>query len=153
MLNKKIVKKNIILSTTLMILFSFLISACGKNTKDENESTAPTTTLSYKESLEESMEKESIRKESFESFKESVQESKRIEEESIAESVSLHVAEVESMMKEEREYRETRDEYIKNKRESIKNINIDEIVNAYRESRDNESSTQENVNEEVTNEN
>ena len=144
MLNKKIVKKNIILSISLMILFSFLISACGNNMKDENESTAPTTTLSYKESLEESMEKESIRKESFESFKESVQESKRIEDESINESINIRASEVESMLQEEREYRETRDEYIKNKRESIKNINIDEIVNAYRESKDNEEVTNEN---------
>ena len=145
MLNKKIVKKNIILSAALMILFSFLISACGNNNmKDENESTAPTTTLSYKESLEESMEKESIRKESFESFKESVQESKRIEDESINESINIRASEVESMLQEEREYRETRDEYIKNKRESIKNINIDEIVNAYKESRDNEEVINEN---------
>ena len=145
MYNKIFLKKNLVLTSTLMIMLSFFISACGNNNlKDENESTAPTSTLSYQESLEESMEKESIRKESFESLKESIKESQSKEEESIAESVSLHVAEVESMMKEESQYRETRDEYIKNKRESIKNINIDEIVKAYEESRDNEEVKNEN---------
>ena len=66
------------------------------------------------------------------------------EDESINESINIRASEVESMLQEEREYRETRDEYIKNKRESIKNINIDEIVNAYRESKDNEEVTNEN---------
>ena len=145
MFNKNFVKKNLVLSTTLIIMFSFFISACGNNdSKNENESTLPTTSLSYQESLEESMEKESIRKESFESLKESIKESQSKEEESIAESVSLHVAEVESMREDESKYRETRDEYIKNKRESMKNINIDEIVDAYRESRDKEEVTNEN---------
>ena len=150
MFNKKFIKNNLVLSMTLITMLLFFISACGNNNlKDENESTAPTTTLSYQESLEESMEKESIRKESFESLKESIKESQSIEEESIAESVSLHVAEVESMREEESKYRETRDEYINSKRESIRNINIDEIVKAYEESRDKETTTKE----EVTNEN
>ena len=151
MLNKKFVKLNKILFLSFIMISATLFSACGNNddlNDNQNESTLPTTTLSFQESLEESMEKESIRKESFESLKESIKESQSKEEESIAESVSLHVAEVESMMKEESQYKETRDEYIKNKRESIKNINIDEIVKAYEESRDKETTTKE----EVTNE-
>ena len=136
MLNKKFIKNNLLVAFILAL--TCMISACGNNnSNNEKESTLPTTTLTYEESLEERREQESIKKESFESLKESIKESQKIEEESIAESVSIHVAEVADILEEESKYRETRDEYINSKREEMKNINVDEIIKAYEESRDN----------------
>ena len=147
MLNKKFIKNN--LSVAFILALTFMISACGNNnSNNEKEPTLPTTTLTYEESLER-MERESIKKESFESLKESIKESQKIEEESIAESVSMHVAELADILEEESKYRETRDEYINSKREEMKNLNMDEIIKAYEESRDKETTTKE----EVTNEN
>lgn len=145
MINKKILKSNLFIA--LMIILTFVFSACGKNDTDnikEGETFEETTTLSYEESVAESIEKESIRRESSKAHKESVKESKRVIEESVVESVKEVQQNVDDIRKADEEFNSTREAYINSIKQKYDKEAIEEIIKAQRESELNKEGENEN---------